>query len=246
MFLDLHFCENPWDDWSLVHDINSIKLMNTVLPSEELDYIVLNGDLITGKNTFRENSTKFIDGIIALLNNFRILFSSTHGNHDDEPNITYAEEIRCKLQVTPLSYTCFAPSWANSQGYGPGMYWVLIYTHILDFQPSLILWFFASRGSFNEGVNSTCLPNWANATDLNSMQDPGLNADKLGSGLTQATSLPQDASKDDPFWDALNKHVLNLHGVISGHDHSNKWCRHELMTDIIFYLDKHAVLLLDA
>lgn len=53
--------------------------------------------------------------------------------------------------------------------------------------------------------------------DLNSTQDPGLNADELGSGSTQATSLPQDASKDDPFWDALNKHVLNLHGVISGH-----------------------------
>lgn len=45
-------------------------------------------------------------------------------NHDNEPNITHAEEIKRELQVAPLSYTRFAPSWANGQGYGPGTYWV--------------------------------------------------------------------------------------------------------------------------
>ncbi|KAI0764830.1 Metallo-dependent phosphatase [Fomes fomentarius] len=282
VFSDLHFGENPWDDWGPVQDTNSIKLMNTVLPSEKPDYVVLNGDLITGENTFRENSTKLIDEIVAPLNNLRIPFSSTHGNHDNEPNITHAEEIRRELQVAPLSYTRFAPSWADGQGYGPGTYWVPVYTHVWDFRPSLILWFFDSRGGFSEGANSTRLPDWVDAAvatwiertvvlmddawgpadkvgrgslafvhipphivqdlqqDLNSTQDPGLNADELGSGSTQATTLPQDVSKDDPFWDALNKHVLNLHGVISGHDHGNEWCRREPTKNVIFCFDKHS------
>ncbi len=41
VFSDLHFGENPWDDWGPVQDINSIKLMNTVLPSEKPDYVLV-------------------------------------------------------------------------------------------------------------------------------------------------------------------------------------------------------------
>lgn len=49
---------------------------------------------------------------------------NTMQNHDNEPNITHAEEIRRELKVAPLSYTRFAPSWADGEGYGPGTYWV--------------------------------------------------------------------------------------------------------------------------
>ena len=42
-------------------------------------------------------------------------------------------------------------------------------------------------------------------------------ADELGAGFTQATVDPSDAGADQPFWDALNLHVKNLHAVISGH-----------------------------
>lgn len=71
MFSDLHFGENPWDDWGPVQDINSLRLMRTVLSSEKPDFVyvslmayialrvsdviavirsVLNGDLITGES----------------------------------------------------------------------------------------------------------------------------------------------------------------------------------------------------
>ncbi|KAI0711535.1 Metallo-dependent phosphatase [Earliella scabrosa] len=282
VFADIHFGENPWDDWGPQQDVNSLNLMNTVLSSESPDYVVLNGDLITGENTFRENSTTLIDEIVGPLNKFKIPFSSTHGNHDNEPNITHAEEIRRELQVAPLSYTRFAPSWADGAGYGPGTYWVPVYTRRWDLRPSLILWFFDSRGGFSEGANSARLPDWVdehvaewieltvakmNAVwgpadkvgrgslafvhipphvvqdlqqDLNSTQNPGLNADRLGSGSTQATTLEQDQGKDDPFWDALNEHVLNLHAVISGHDHGNEWCKREPTKNVIFCFDKHA------
>ena len=39
VFSDLHFGENPWDDWGPVQDINSLNLMNTVLPDEKPDYV---------------------------------------------------------------------------------------------------------------------------------------------------------------------------------------------------------------
>ena len=85
-------------------------------------------------------------------------------------------------------------------------------------------------------------------------------ADELGSGSTQATTLSQDADKDDPFWNALNAQVKNLHGVISGHgtlfylensesqlttndyvaDHGNEWCKREPTKNVIFCFDKHS------
>lgn len=41
--------------------------------------------------------------------------------------------------------------------------------------------------------------------------------DELGSGSTQATVDEANNGKDQPFWDALNAYVPNLHAVISGH-----------------------------
>ncbi|TFK83619.1 Metallo-dependent phosphatase [Polyporus arcularius HHB13444] len=282
VFSDLHYGENPWDDWGPQQDVNSANLMNTVLTSEQPDYVVLNGDLITGENTFRENSTTLIDEVVAPLNKLKIPFSSTHGNHDNEPNITHAEEIRRELRVAPLSYTRAAPAWADGQGYGPGTYWVPVYKKASDHSPSLILWFFDSRGGFSEGANSTSLPDWVDEAvatwieltvsqmnaawgpadrvgrgslafvhipphvvqdlqaNLNSTQDPGLNDDELGSGSTQASGEDTSLGKDAPFWDALNAHVLNLHGVISGHDHGNEWCKREPSKNVIFCFDKHS------
>ncbi len=43
------------------------------------------------------------------------------------------------------------------------------------------------------------------------------SADLLGSGSTQATTDSSDNGKDQPFWNALNANVENLHAVISGH-----------------------------
>ena len=39
VFSDLHYGENPWDDWGPEQDINSSQLMNTVLSSETPDYV---------------------------------------------------------------------------------------------------------------------------------------------------------------------------------------------------------------
>ncbi|PCH45020.1 Metallo-dependent phosphatase [Wolfiporia cocos MD-104 SS10] len=280
VFADLHYGENPWDAWGPEQDVNSTKLMRIVLAEEKPDYVVLNGDLITGENTFRQNSTRLIDEIVAPLNEFQLPFSSTHGNHDNEPNITHLEEIKREQLVAPLSYTRTAPPGIGGEE-GPGTYWVPVYEHVDDPTPVLILWFFDSRGGWTPGSNSTPVPDWVDdsvagwiereiaamdaawgpADDtraalafvhipphaiqalqpgLNSTRDPGLNADVLGSGSTQATTNPANIGKDQPFWESLNKNVKNLHAVFSGHDHGNEWCVREPTMDVIFCFSKHS------
>ncbi|KAH9477637.1 putative inactive purple acid phosphatase 16 [Psilocybe cubensis] len=159
VFSDLHFGENPWDDWGPEQDVNSTILMNAVLADEKPDYVVLNGDLITGENTFRENSTSLIDEIMKPLNAAKIPFSSTHGNHDNQANITHEEEIQRELKVAPLSYTRMAPKGVGGTE-GPGNYWVPIYRDAKDLAPILVLWFFDSRGGFSPNPDSVPVPDW--------------------------------------------------------------------------------------
>ncbi|KLO11373.1 Metallo-dependent phosphatase [Schizopora paradoxa] len=279
VFSDLHFGENPWDAWGPQQDVNSTILMNLVLASDKPDYVVLNGDLITGENTFKQNSTDLINEIMKPINEAKVKFSSTHGNHDNQANITHLAEIKRELEVAPLSFTRTAPPGIGGEE-GPGTYWVPVYTKETDRTPSLVLWFFDSRGGFSPGPNSTAVPDWVDETvagwietetvamneawgpassrgalafvhipphviqplqtNLNSTRDPGLNADLLGSGSTQATTDESDNGKDQPFWDALNSNVENLHAVISGHDHGNEWCIREPTKSVIFCFDKHS------
>ncbi|KAI0726562.1 Metallo-dependent phosphatase [Fomitopsis betulina] len=159
VFSDLHYGENPWDAWGLQQDANSTELLKIVLADEKPDYVVLNGDQITGENTFRQNSTFLIDEIVAPLNAVKVPFSSIQGNHDNEPNITHLEEIRREQLIAPLSYTRTAPPGIGGEQ-GPGTYWVPVYEHVSDPSPVLVLWFFDSRGGFSKGTNSTAVPDW--------------------------------------------------------------------------------------
>ncbi|GJJ10350.1 hypothetical protein Clacol_004576 [Clathrus columnatus] len=156
VFSDLHFGENPWDDWGPIQDKNSTILMKAVL-KDDPDYVVLNGDLITGENTFKENATKLIDEIVAPLIAAKIPFSSTYGNHDNNVNITHLEEIEREQAIAPLSYTRIAsPNVGGEEG--PGNYWVPVYKRKGDSVPILVLWFFDSRGGFRK--DQTNLPDW--------------------------------------------------------------------------------------
>ncbi|KAI6096073.1 Metallo-dependent phosphatase [Pisolithus croceorrhizus] len=277
VFADIHYGENPWDSWGPEQDINTSRLMRTMLAMERPDYVVINGDLITGENTFRENSTSLIDTIVQSLDEAKVPFSSTYGNHDNQVNVTHIEEIERETSITPFSYTRRSPPGVGGVG-GPGNYWVPIYEKETDLSPALILWFFDSRGGVY--TNGTSMPDWvdesvaawiADETEamnvawgppesrsalafvhipphtiqavqetLNSTVNPGLNADGLGRGSTQATNNPASAGSDRPFWDALNTHVKNLRAVVSGHDHGDEWCAREPTYDVIFCFSKHS------
>lgn len=151
VFSDVHFGENPWDAWGLEQDRKSLALMREVLEKDEeaIDYVVLNGDLITGENTFRENSTDLINQLLTPFIEHGVPFSTTHGNHDNQPNITHAAEIERELSIAPTqSFTRIGDADVGGVG-GPGNYWVPVYLHESDPTPILVLWFFDSRGGFS-------------------------------------------------------------------------------------------------
>ncbi|KAL4076881.1 Metallo-dependent phosphatase-like protein [Scleroderma yunnanense] len=277
VFADVHYGENPWDIWGPQQDTNTTRLMKTMLAIEQPDYVVINGDLITGENTFRQNSTTLIDIIVQSLNDVKVPFSSTHGNHDNQVNITHMEEIVRETSLAPLSYTRRSPPDVGGIG-GPGNYWVPVYEKEMDVTPVLVLWFFDSRGGVN--TDGTLIPDWVDESvarwivketeamdtawgqpesrsalafvhipphaiqalqkSLNSTANPGLNADALGQGSTQATRDPGSEGNDHTFWDTLNSHVKNLRVVISGHDHGDEWCAREPTYDVIFCFSKHS------
>ncbi|KIJ63670.1 hypothetical protein HYDPIDRAFT_29460 [Hydnomerulius pinastri MD-312] len=277
IFSDIHFGENPWDSWGPQQDLKTKGLMRVLLNVEDPDYVVINGDLITGENTFRENSTALIDAIVQPLNEMKVAFSSTSGNHDTHVNVTREEEILRENSASPFSYTRLSPPGVGGSG-GPGNYWVPVFEKETDATPALVLWFFDSRGGvYRDGTH---MPDWVDPSvaewiavetrtmdvvwgspesrsavafvhipphaiqdvqdKLNSTTNPGLNADKLGRGSTQASDDPASSGKDSAFWHALNGNVKNLRAVISGHDHGNEWCAREPTYDVIFCFNKHS------
>lgn len=80
IFGDLHFGEAEDTDWGPLQDANTLKVMKNVLANEETQLVVLNGDLITGENTFKENSTDYIDEIVAPLMELGLPWASTYGS----------------------------------------------------------------------------------------------------------------------------------------------------------------------
>lgn len=56
VFSDLHFGENPWDDWGPEQDRKSIIVMTDMLKLERPDFVAINGDLITGESTVLSTS----------------------------------------------------------------------------------------------------------------------------------------------------------------------------------------------
>lgn len=80
IFEDLHFGEGEDTDWGPSNDDRTLNVMQNVLDNESPELIVLNGDLITGKNTFRENATDYVDKIVAPLVQAGLPWASTYGS----------------------------------------------------------------------------------------------------------------------------------------------------------------------
>lgn len=85
IFEDLHFGEAEDTDWGPQQDIKTLGVMQTVLASEDTQLVVLNGDLITGENTFRENSTDYVDRIVAPMVDANLPWASTYGSESTIP-----------------------------------------------------------------------------------------------------------------------------------------------------------------
>jgi predicted MPP superfamily phosphohydrolase len=80
VFEDLHFGEGENTDWGPSHDDRTLKLMRYILNYESPDLVVLNGDLITGQNTFTANATAYVDKIAGPIMEAGLPWASTYGS----------------------------------------------------------------------------------------------------------------------------------------------------------------------
>ncbi|KAJ5131655.1 hypothetical protein N7448_005813 [Penicillium atrosanguineum] len=161
---DLHFGENAWDTWGPEQDVNSVAVINRVLNAESPDLVVLNGDLITGDNAFLENSTVYIDKIVAPLVDRSLTWASTYGNHDSAYNLS-REAILAREHRWPNSRT---EQMVFGREAGVSNYYLPVYGSDDESStgaPELLLWFFDSRGGYyyqelDTAGNVIAQPNW--------------------------------------------------------------------------------------
>lgn len=135
--------------------------MNQVLDTESQQLVVLNGDLITGENTYLHNSTDYVDMIIASLVDRDVLWASTHGNHDSQFNLS-REAILAREQTWPNART---KQMVFGKDSGVTNYYLPVYLSDGEDEPAFILWFFDSRGGSyyqqrNEAGEQIDQPDW--------------------------------------------------------------------------------------
>ncbi|KAJ5437013.1 hypothetical protein N7445_007898 [Penicillium cf. griseofulvum] len=138
VFNDLHFAE---DDEA---DDKTSEVMKSVLSSEKVQLVVLNGDLISGEATQRSNSSLYVDRIVAPLVDRGLPWASTYGNHDSEVNLDPEEIFH---QETKYENSLTQRMVRNSTA-GITNYYLPIFPHegSNDNTPVFILWFFDSQG----------------------------------------------------------------------------------------------------
>ncbi|KAJ7207475.1 hypothetical protein GGX14DRAFT_396302 [Mycena pura] len=92
------------------------KTHAAILEHEKPNYVVLNGDLITGENVFAFIATKYLDWVFAPTVARKIPFSSTHGNHP-QLAINHQVEIESAFPALPADTSSVPTSEAD-------FYWV--------------------------------------------------------------------------------------------------------------------------
>ena len=143
VFSDLHYGENE-STFGIPADKNSAALMRQVLSQEQPDFVILNGDLITGENTFAFNSTGYVDQIVAPLVEGEYRWASTYGNHDSKYNLS-REALYTEEKKYTGAYTQHGPAGTD----GVTNYVLPVFppnTTAGSQKPVALLWFFDSRG----------------------------------------------------------------------------------------------------
>ena len=120
--------------------------MNEILTTESPQLVVLNGDLITGENTYLTNSTNYLDVIVQPLVQRSLFWASTYGNHDANFNLS-TQALLAREKQYALSLT---QSMVSSPNAGVSNYWLPVFSSdSSNPTPKLLIWFFDSRGGKN-------------------------------------------------------------------------------------------------
>lgn len=141
-------------------------MINQILDSEPtIDLVVLNGDLITGENTFRENSTQYLDQIVEPIIRRNLTWASTYGNHDSSYNISRDDLYACESSLWPRNSRTKSMV-PRPETAGVTNYYLPVYAKPGCAEetciPAMILWFFDSRGG-HKFQQSTTQPDGSTA-----------------------------------------------------------------------------------
>ena len=250
IFSDLHFGEEE-NGWGIDQDINSTRVMTRILKDENPDLVVVNGDLITGENTFQENSSAYVDQIVRPMVDAGTPWASTYGNHDSKFNLS-----REALFERETGYDLCYTKRMNSSLPGITNYYLLVYG--AEDVPAVILWFFDSRGGSSyqhSPADVDDIPNWVSPeTTCWFTKTHGQLRRKYGKAIPsvafvhipphvflQAQELGLDSKRfpglnedvpvaiqgggtDDAAFVAAIKATEGLHSIHVGHDHGDSWC----------------------
>lgn len=166
VFEDLHYGEAEDLDWGPQQDVNSTRVMNTILDDEKPELVVLNGDLITGENTYKHNSTGYVNKIVQPLLDRNLLWASTYGNHDSDFNLSRHDILR-REQTWSNSLT---RQDVDTNTSGVSNYFLPVYSsNASKHTPELLLWFVDSRGgNYYQALDSSGdevpQPDWVDRT----------------------------------------------------------------------------------
>jgi hypothetical protein len=146
--------------------VRSAIVIDKILSMESPQLAVLNGDLITGENTFRENSSQYLDKVVQPLVQHDTPWASTYGNHDSDFNLS-RPSILAREQRYRQSRT---QNMVSSADAGVTNYFLPIYSSRIHKwtrgnDPIFLLWFFDSRGGnkfqkLDAEGNHVPQPNW--------------------------------------------------------------------------------------
>ena len=157
---DLHYGEEP-SGWGIDQDVKSTRVTRNVLGAElasrwGLQLAVIDGDLITGENTFRENASAYVDQVVAPVEEAGLPWASVYGNHDSKYNLSrLAVWGREQCHAGSLTRRMVLPDEtdeAKVNEIGITNYYLLVGASprlgraSTAGAPVMVLWFFDSRG----------------------------------------------------------------------------------------------------
>jgi hypothetical protein len=155
--------------------VYTVKVLNQVLDKETPDLVVLNGDLITGENTFLENATSYLTPLLQPLLARNLSWASTYGNHDYDRNVSGSTIMAEEHRLGPKNAR--TRSMVSDPNAGVSNYYLPVYApdcKTCNCAPELILWFFDSRGGnyFQKGTPSSAIPQpkWVDVSVVNWFQ----------------------------------------------------------------------------
>ncbi|GAM20786.1 hypothetical protein SAMD00019534_039610 [Acytostelium subglobosum LB1] len=106
---DIHYGEGENTLWGPMQDVNSTRVMKTILELEKPDFVLFSGDLITGNNIVN-NATDYWKEALGVVLEMGIPWAITFGNHDDLA--TGYNDTRVDLlnyDISLGSYSMFGP-----------------------------------------------------------------------------------------------------------------------------------------